>query len=277
MGWGNYLLPAARLTGAALEGKAAGEAQKQKSLIDQIQTVIRLKREEEAGQDRQSERVLHDAQLDHVRAQTDRLRNPPPPKSARESMTDNDAFDMEQSMVDAGVDPDHAKAAVIQFRHGNKGPASTLLKPPRPASPPRTSTRDPNTSASVATGKAMTENTGALRATEKAMPQFNPDSFSPRADSASVVERRGSLLKRMAGLSVRGDSLRRSFDKQSSAIGSGARADGSVDNSDVRAQVDDAQRKLDAILGNTAAPLAVKAKAQEAFKRRIEALRAGQR
>jgi hypothetical protein len=157
----------------------------------------------------------------------------------------------------------------------SKGIAERVMAPryPMPARPG--AVHDPNVSAATATNRALGAAQTAMRQAAAAMPKFNAMSLNPRADSTSVIAGRTAPLMSLGDLVARRDSLSSAYDQQSSAIGTGQRANGNVDISGLRAQITDAQAKLNAILSNPSAPLSVKAQAQDAYRNRLQLLGVG--
>ena len=154
----------------------------------------------------------------------------------------------------------------------SKGLADMLL---RPNFAPSTASHDSNVSAAAATNRAIGQTNEQIAQTTRAMPKFNPMSLNSGADSTSVVAGRTAPLFNLGDLMARRDSLSNAYDQESSAIGTGRAVNGSVDNSGVRAQISDARSKLNAILSNPAAPLSIKAAAQDAYKNRLQSLGVG--
>jgi hypothetical protein len=137
----------------------------------------------------------------------------------------------------------------------------------------RTSTRDPNVSVAAATQRAIGENdrqqTAATKRLIKPPPEF---SLNARADSSAMVGGNTSTLGKLGEIAVRGDSLRKAYDTQASAIGTSTRASGAVDESAIRQDIATRRQQMEAIVNNPKTPLAVKARAQELFRQHLESL-----
>ncbi len=132
--------------------------------------------------------------------------------------------------------------------------------------------RDPNISASIATDRAIKETNQAKTATLKAIQKPAAFSTNPQADSASVVGANTPLLSKAGDLAVRGDSLRRAYDQQASAIGTGKPVRAAVDVSQQRAELDRRRQQMQAIVANPQAPLSAKARAQNLFQQYVESI-----
>jgi hypothetical protein len=145
------------------------------------------------------------------------------------------------------------------------------FKKPGPVGRP-SAARDPNISASIATQRAITETNRQRAATVKAIPKPAAFSMNPQADSAAVVGASTPLLAKAGDLAVRADSLRRAYDQQASAIGTGRAVHAGVDVSAQRQELDRRQQQMAAIVANPKAPLTAKARAQELFRQYIESI-----